>query len=54
MAVFFGAQEMHETATTIGSPYWLVFVMGIWVVASLGLGAKAIFFDAEQQSQFEE
>lgn len=38
----------------VGSPYWLVFLMGIWVVACLGIGCKAIFFDAEQSSQFEE
>lgn len=45
---------MHETATAIGSPYWLVFLMGIWVVASLGFGAKAIFFDPDQKGQFED
>ena len=39
---------------TIGSPYWLVFIMGIWVVASLGIGAKVIFFDPEQDKEFED
>jgi len=36
---------MHET---VGSPYWLVFIMGMWVVACLGIGAKAVFFDADR------
>ncbi len=42
------------TPEMVGSPYWLVFIMGIWVVASLGIGARVIFFDAEKPSQFEE
>ena len=41
-------------AETVGSPYWLVFIMGVWVVACLGIGAKAVFFDSEQSGQFEE
>lgn len=45
---------MSEVHTTIGSPYWLAFIMGIWVVASLGIGAKAIFFDSEQPNQFDD
>ncbi len=39
---------------TVGSPYWLVFLMGIWVVALLGLGAKAVFYDATKSEQFED
>lgn len=35
-------------AETVGQWYWLVLIMGIWVVASLGIGAKAIFFDPEK------
>lgn len=27
--------------------YWLVVVMALWVAVALGLGAKAVFFDAE-------
>lgn len=41
-------------AETVGSPYWLVFLMGIWVVACLGLGCKSVFFDSERPDQFEE
>ncbi len=41
-------------AETIGTPFWLVFIMGIWVVASLGIGAKAVFFDSEKANQFED
>lgn len=38
----------------VGSPYWLLFLMGIWVVALLGLGAKAVFYDADRAEQFED
>lgn len=41
-------------AETVGTPYWLVFIMGTWVVACLGFGAKAVFFDADQPNQFED
>ncbi len=41
-------------AETVGSPLWLVLIMGVWVVACLGIGGKAVFFDAEQAGQFED
>lgn len=48
------AESRGSMFETVSSPYWLVFVMGIWVVACLGLGCKAIFFDSENPSQFDE
>jgi hypothetical protein len=41
-------------AETVSRPYWLIFVMGFWLVAYLGLGAKAVFYDAEKADQFED
>jgi hypothetical protein len=38
----------------VGSPFWLVTIMGLWVVACLGIGCRVIFFDAERPDQFEE
>lgn len=37
-------------AETVGQWYWLISLMGIWVVASLGIGAKAIFFDPDKKT----